>query len=186
MFESQLEKNVEVYIDDMVMKSKLVTEHLSNLGSVFEVLTKHKLWLNASKSSFGVSSTKFLGYMITHRGIEVNPDQIKAISDLQPPRNHKEVQKLTGMTVALNRFISRLVDKCRPFFQLLHKWKGFEWTEEHSIAFKELKEYLSRPPILSKPEKEEVLFAYIAVTCHVVSLVLVKWRLGAETSLLCE
>ena len=116
IFESQLGKNVEAYIDDMVMKSKLVTEHLSDLGSFFEVLRKHKLQLNASKSSFGVSSDNFLGYMITHRGIEVNLDQIKAISDLQPPQNHKEFQKLTRMTVSLNRFISQLVDKCRTFF----------------------------------------------------------------------
>ena len=83
IFESQLGKNVEVYIDDMVMKSKVVTEHLMDLGSMFEILSKHKLHLNASKCSFGVSSGKFLWYMITHRGIEVNPDQTKAISDLQ-------------------------------------------------------------------------------------------------------
>ena len=70
---------------------------------------------------FGVGSGNFLGYMVTHRGIKVNPDQIKAINKLQPPRNLKAVQKLTGMTTALNRFISRSVDRCRPFFLLLHK-----------------------------------------------------------------
>ena len=91
--------------------------------------------LNASKCSFGVGSGKFLGYMVTHRGIEVNLDQIKAINKLQPPRNPKEVQKLIGMTAALNRFISRSADRCRPFFLLLHKWKGFEWTEECVMAF---------------------------------------------------
>ena len=110
----------------MVVKSKVVTEHLSDLKNVFKVLRRHKLRLNASKCSFGVSSGKFLGYMVTHRGIEVKHDQIKAISDRQPPRNPKEVQKLTGMTATLNRFISRSADRCRPFFQVLHKWKGFE------------------------------------------------------------
>ena len=74
MFEPMLGKNVEVYIDDMVMKSKAEAEHVSDLGSIFEVLRKHKLHLNASKSSFGISSGKFLGYMITHRGIEVKPN----------------------------------------------------------------------------------------------------------------
>lgn len=74
MFEFQLRKNVEAYIDDMVVKSKQVSEHLNNLGSVFEVLMKHKLHLYASKCSFGVSSRKSLGYIITHRGIEVNPN----------------------------------------------------------------------------------------------------------------
>ena len=82
---------------------------------------RHKLRLNAPKCSFGVRSGKFLGYMVTHHGIEVNPDQIKAIKDLQPSWNPKEVQKLTGMTATLNRFISRSTDRCRPFFQLLNK-----------------------------------------------------------------
>jgi len=116
MFEPQLGKNIEVYIDDMVVKSKVESEHVSDLGSIFEVLREHKLRLNASKCSFGISSGKFLGYMVTYRGIEVNPDQIKAINNLQPPRNPKKVQKLTGMTAALNQFISRSADRCRPFF----------------------------------------------------------------------
>ena len=97
--------------------------------------TLTKLRLNVSKCSFGVGSGKFLGYMVTHRGIKVNPDQIKTINNLQPPRNPKEVQKLTGMTAALNRFISRSAGRCRPFFQLLNKWKGFEWIEECVLAF---------------------------------------------------
>ena len=74
MFEPQLGKNVEVYIDDMVVKSKLVFEHVGNLTNIFEILREHKLRLNASKCSFGVGSGKFWGYMVTHRGIEVNPD----------------------------------------------------------------------------------------------------------------
>ena len=82
MFEPQFGKNVEVYIDDMVVKSKLAFEHVEDFISIFEILREHKLRLNASKCSFGVGSRKFLGYMVTHRGIEVNPDQIKAINNL--------------------------------------------------------------------------------------------------------
>ena len=78
------------------------------------------------------------------------------------------------MITALNRFISRSADRCRPFFQLLNKWKGFEWTEECVLAFQQLKEYLSRPPIMSRPEMDEVLFAYIAMAPHAVSLVLIR------------
>ena len=89
----------------MVVKSKVVSEHLGDLRNIFEILRKHKLHLNTSKCSFGIGSGKFLGYMVTHRGIEANPDQIKVINSLQPPSNPKEVQKLTGMTTALNRFI---------------------------------------------------------------------------------
>ena len=84
----------------------MVLEHLEDLRIIFEILRNYKLHLNASKCSFGVGSGKFLGYMVTHRGIEVNPDQIKAINKLQAPRNPKEVQKLIGMAAALNRFIS--------------------------------------------------------------------------------
>ena len=102
MFEPQFGKNIEVYIDDKVVKSKVVSEHVGDLRDIFEILRKHKLCLNASKCSFGVGSGKFLGYMVIHRGIEVNPDQVKAINSLQPPRNPKEIQKLTTMTATPN------------------------------------------------------------------------------------
>ena len=126
MFESLLGKNIEIYIDDMVVKSKMVSEHLGDLQVIFEILRSYKLRLNASKCSFGVGSSKFLGYIVTHKGIEVNPDQIKAINNLRTPQNLKEVQKLTGMAATLNRFISRSANRCRPFFLLINKWKNFE------------------------------------------------------------
>ena len=117
---------------------------------------------------------KFLGYMVTHRGIEVNLDQIKAINNLQPPRNPKEVQKLTRMMAALNRFISRSADRCRPFFLLLHKWEEFEWSDKCVVAFQQLKQYLSRPPIMFSLVVDEVLFAYIAVALYAISFVLIR------------
>ena len=110
MFEAQLGRNMEAYIDDMVIKTKIAFKHIQDLEEAFVVLRKHRLWLNASKCSFGVSLGKLLGFMITHCGIEVNLDQIKVINDLHPPRNPKEVQRLTGMITALNRFISRLAN----------------------------------------------------------------------------
>ena len=91
MFKSQLSKNIKVYINDMVVKSKAVSEHVGDLEDMFEILRKHELHLNTSKCSFGVGSSKFLGYIVTHHGIEVNPYQVKAINSLQPPRNPKEV-----------------------------------------------------------------------------------------------
>ena len=94
-------------------------------------------------------------------------------NSLQPPQNPKEIQKLTGITAALNWFISRSADRCRPFFLLMNKWKDFEWTEECAQAFQQLKEYLSHPPIMSSPETDEVLFAYIVVALHAVNLVLI-------------
>ena len=135
MFEPQPGKSIEVYVDDMVVKSKVVSEHVEDLGAIFDILREHKLRLNASKCSFGVRSGKFLGYMVTYREIEVSPGQIKAIHSLQSPQNPKEVQKLTGMIVALNRFISRSTDRCRPFYLLMNKWKGFKWSEDCALAF---------------------------------------------------
>ena len=173
-------KNIEVYIDDMVVKSKIVFGHIRDLVDIFKILRGHKLRLNASKCSFGMGSGKFLSYMVTHRGIEVNPDQVRAINNLQPPQNPKEVQKLTGMTTTLNRFISRSADRFRPFFLLMNKWKGFKWTEECAQAFQQLKDYLSHPPIMSSPKANEVPFAYIAVAPHVVSLVLIQVDSGKQ------
>ena len=112
MFKPQLGKNIEVYIDDMVVKSKVESEHVNDLENIFGILRKHKLDLDPSRCSFGIGSGKFLGYMVTHRGIEVDPDQVRKINNLQPPRSPKEVQRLTGMIVALIRFICRFADKC--------------------------------------------------------------------------
>ena len=99
---------------------------------------------------------------------------------MQPPRNPKEVQKLTDMIAALNRFISRSANRCRPSFLLLNKWKGFKWTEECALAFQQLKEYLSRPPVMSSLEADEVLFAYISMALHAVSLVLIRMDNGVQ------
>ena len=118
--------------------------------------------------------------MVTHKGIEVNPDQIKAINNLRTPRNPKEVQKLTGMAATLNRFISRSVDRCRPFFLLINKWNNFEWTEECARAFQQLKDYLARSPIMFSPKPGKILFTYIAVTPYAVSLVLIRVDNGIQ------
>ena len=180
MFKSLLGKNIKIYIDDIVVKSKVISEHLGDVRIIFEILRNYKLHLNASKCSFGVGSDKFLGYMVTHRGIEVNLDQIKTINNLRASQNPKEVQKLTGMAATLNRFISRLIDRCRPLFLLINKWKGFKWTEECATTFQQLKDYVARPPIMSSPEPNEVLFAYIPVAPYAVSLVLIRVDNGVQ------
>ena len=104
---------------------------------------------------------------------------------MQPPQNPKEVQKLTGMIAALNRFISRSADRCRPFFLLLYKWKGFKWTKECVVAFQQLKEYLSRPSIMSSPEVDEVLFAYLEITFYAISFVLIRVDSGTQRPVYC-
>ena len=125
MFRDKIGCTVEVYIDDMVVKSKQKMQHIDDLKGVFEVIRQHRLRLNADKCAFGVGAGKLLGYLITNQGIEVNPDQIEAVKRLKLPSNPKEVQALTGMLAALNRFISKFADCYCPFYQLLKKWKGF-------------------------------------------------------------
>jgi hypothetical protein len=173
MFKNQIGKTMEIYIDDMVEKSKSSQNHLEDLTETFRTLRLHKLRLNASKCVFGVGFGKFLGFMVSHRGIEVNPDQIKAIQELKTPRTHKEVQRLTGMTAALSRFISRSADRCQPFFQLLKKGTTFQWNDSCMSAFEDLNKYLSSPLLLSTPVLGEPLFLYLAVSEHAVSAVLI-------------
>ena len=136
MFGSQIGKTVEVYIDDMLVKSVRKEDHLAHLREVFEILRRDELRLNASKCLFGVRSGKFLGHIISSRGIEANPDQISTLISLEEPKNTKQVQRLTGMIAALSRFISRSADKCRPFFRLLGKKRKFLWDKDCSAAFR--------------------------------------------------
>ena len=121
MFRDKIRHTVEVYIDDMAVKSKREMQHIDDLKGVFKVLRQHRLRLNADKCAFGVRAGKFLGYLITNQGIKVNHDKIEAVKHLKPPSNPKEVQVLTSMLTALNRFISKFADRCQPFYQLLKK-----------------------------------------------------------------
>ena len=134
MFEHLIGKTVEVYIDDMLIKSLREEDHVADLLQVFDILRGSRLRLNVS-NTFGVSSGKFLDHVVSKRGIEANPDRIAALVDLAEPRNIKQVQRLTGMVAALGCFISRSADKCKPFFQLLGKKSKFVWDEECSAAF---------------------------------------------------
>ena len=128
MFHPQIWQNVEVYIDDMLVRSQDEGKHLDNLQETFVTLRQYNMRLNPSKCAFGVSSRKFLGFMVSHRGIEANLNKIQAILSMEPSRNIKEVQSLTERVVALNRFVFKATDKCLPFFKVLKK--AFEWMDE--------------------------------------------------------
>ena len=134
--------------------------------------------LNPSKCAFRVTAGKFLGFMVSQRGIEVNPEKVRAIMELTPPKMVKEVQSLNGKIASLNRFISRATDKCLPFFRTLKKL--FEWMEECQQGFENLKVYLSSPPLLnpSRPRKE--LYLYLAVSQAAVSATLVREEDGCQ------
>ena len=112
---------MEDYVDNMLLKSLDEGKHLNDLQETFDTLRQYNMKLNPSKCSFGVSSRKFLGFMVSHRGIEANLDKIQAILDMKPPQNIKEVQSLIRRVAALNRFVSKAIDKCLPFFKVLKK-----------------------------------------------------------------
>ncbi|GFS37725.1 hypothetical protein Acr_00g0053660 [Actinidia rufa] len=159
---------MDAYIDDMVVKSKEESNHLRDLAEIFAIVRQHKLRLNAAKCAFSVGSRKFLGHLVTRRGIEANPEQIAVIDQIASPRNAKEVQKLVGMAATLNRFISKSFDKCRPFFKLLRKNAKFSWDEESEMALQQFKKYLTKPPLLSTPDEGELLHVYLAVSEHAI------------------
>jgi hypothetical protein len=143
---------VEVYVDDIVVKTKKGSTLVEDLTLVFDKLCTTRTKLNPEKCVFGVSAGKLLGFLVSHRGIEANPDKIKAIEVMRPPCHIKDVQKLTGSLAALSRFISRLAERALPFFKLLRGSGPFSWTEEAEQAFSELKQHLTSLPVLVAPE----------------------------------
>ncbi|KAL0416465.1 UNVERIFIED_CONTAM: hypothetical protein Slati_3478400 [Sesamum latifolium] len=180
IFQPQLGRNMEVYVDDMVVKSKEAHQHVEDLEETFAALRKYRLKLNPEKCAFGISGGRFLGFMVTQRGIEANLAKIKAILDTGSPTNINEVQRLTGRIAALSRFISKSGEKVLPLFKTLRKVKDFEWTEECQQAFEELKAYLARLPLLVKPSLGDTLYLYISSTSQAISCVLVREKEGTQ------
>ena len=172
MFQKQIDTTMEVYIDDMLVKSTTVELHIAHLSEAFQILRNYNMKLNPAKCAFGVSAEKFLGFIINHRGIEANPDKIKAVLDMPSPSGIKEVQRLMGRIASLSRFVSRASDKCQPFFQVLKK--AFQWDTKCEEAFSALKTYLSSPPILVSRIEGELLTLYLAISDFSTNAVLVR------------
>ncbi|GFS42015.1 hypothetical protein Acr_00g0077690 [Actinidia rufa] len=171
---SAITETMDAYIDDMVVKSKEEPDHIRDLTKVFDILKRHKLRLNVAKCTFGVDLGNFLADLVMRRGIEANPKQITVINNLVSPKTAKEVQKLIGIAATLNRFINKSSDKCRPFFKPLCKNIKFSWNEECELALQEFKKYLTQPPLHSTPNEGELLYVYLTVLEHAVSLVLLR------------
>src|SRR3954465_5264642 len=172
----QIGRNVQVYVDDVVIKTYSPNTLRGALRETFATLNKYRIKLNPKKCVFGVPAGKLLGYMVSARGIEANPEKVQAIAKMQEPTNIKGVQQLTVRLAALSRFIGRLGERTLPFYQLLGKGEKFEWTEEARKAFVDLKKTLSTPPILAVPKEREKLYLYIAARSSVVSTTLVVER----------
>ena len=172
MFSKQIGRNMEVYVDDMLIKSKQELANLDDLKQTFTTLRQYQMKLNPSKCAFGVASGKFLGFMVSRRGIEANPEKMQAILDMALSKTVKEVQKLTGRIAALNKFGSKATDRCLPFFKILKQ--VFYWTDECEASFQELKRYLSNPPLLSLSKEGENLFLYLAMSATAMSIALIR------------
>jgi len=143
MFAEQIGQTMEVYVDDMLVKSKKAIDHIAYLDEMFHVLRKYGMKMNPLKCSFEVSSGKFLGFIVHARGIEANAVQVQTLKNIKIPSTRREMQSLNGKVIALSRFISKATDKCVPFFEALKKDKGkFKWTDECLAAFLNLLEHL--------------------------------------------
>jgi hypothetical protein len=127
---AQIGKNVQVYIDDVVITTKKEQSLIDDLRETFDNLYHYKIKLNLKKCFFGVPGGQVLGYFISARGIEANPIKIKAILYMEPPTNLQQVQQLAGRVAALSRFIAKLGEKALPFYQLMKQSEKFEWTIE--------------------------------------------------------
>ena len=129
---------------------------MDDLKEIFDTLRSYNMKLNPDKCAFRVTTGKFLGFMVSQRGIEANPNKIRIIIEMAPPRSVKEVQSLNGKVAALNKFMFRATDKCLPFFHMLKR--SFEWTAKCQQTFEELKTYLSSPSLLIPSQLGEELF----------------------------
>nr|XP_009387907.1 PREDICTED: uncharacterized protein LOC103974748 [Musa acuminata subsp. malaccensis] len=180
MFAHQIGRNMEVYIDDMIVKSRTTATHLPDLAETFDTLRRYNIRLNPAKCAFGINSGKFLGFIIHERGINVNPDKVWAIIDMQAPRAIKELQRLNGRLAALSRFLSRSGDRCLPFFRALKNPQEFAWTAECGEAFAHIKEHLASLPRLASVSPQEKLGIYLAASQNAVSSVLIKEAPGGQ------
>ncbi|PKA48677.1 putative mitochondrial protein [Apostasia shenzhenica] len=182
IFRDQRGRNLEAYIDNILVKSKILEGHLGDLKETLDTLRRFNLKLNPTKCTFGAASGKFLGYLVSARGIEANPDKISAILSMPSPKTAKKIQKLAGRINSLGRFISKAGDRCLPFFRCLRNNKGGQWTDKCEAAFTKLKRYLTSAPILVALKEGAVLSLYLDVSITAVSTVLVDDDKGGTTS----
>ncbi|KOM56132.1 hypothetical protein LR48_Vigan10g202400 [Vigna angularis] len=165
---------MDVYVDDMVIRSNSVEQHLQDLKEVFAQLRRYSMRLNPAKCTFGVPAGKFLGFMLTRRGIEANPDKCKAVLDMPAPRTLREVQRLVGRLTALSRFIPRLAEHIKPILKNLKKGSTQHWDNDCETAFSTVKHILTSPPIMARPDEGSDLQLYLAAAPYAVSAALIQ------------
>jgi hypothetical protein len=186
IFGEHIGPTVEAYVDDIVVKTKKISNVINDLDVAFKCLRAKNIKLNPEKSIFGIPRGMLLGFIISKRGIEANPEKITAITKMGPIRDLKGVQRVTGCLAALSRFISHLGEKALLLYRLLKKSEHFLWTLKAEEALAKLKATLSNSPILVPPTTGEPLLLYVAATTQVVSTVLIVERLEEGHTLLVQ
>jgi hypothetical protein len=164
--------NIHAYVDDIAVMSKKQDDLIADLQETFTNPRKYNMMLNPTKCVFGVPAGQLIGFIVSHRSIEVNPEKIKTILEISRPNDLKDVQRLTSCMAAVSRFISRLGEKALPLYKLMKKSDEFVWTNEADAALKDLKRVLSDAPVLAAPEDQEPMLLYMAATNRVVSIVI--------------
>ncbi|XP_070036516.1 uncharacterized protein [Nicotiana tomentosiformis] len=163
IFHDMIHREIEVYVDDVIIKSKKHSDHVKDLRKFFQRLRRYNLKLNRAKCTFGVPSGKLLGFVVSRSGIELDPSKIKSIQELPPLKNKTEVMSLLGRLNYISRFIAQLTTTCEPIFKLLRKNVAVKWTGECQEAFDKIKRNLSNPPVLVPPEPGRPLILYLTV-----------------------
>ena len=163
-----------------MVKSRKVETLISDLKETFGNLRVYKMMLNPAKCVFGVPAGKLLGFLVSNRGIEANPKNIKAIMSLAKPACINDVQHLAGRIAALSRFISRLGEKAIPLYHMMKKTDNFVWSDAANAAFEDLKKQLAEPPVLAAPIEKEPLLLYVAANARAVSVAIVVERKEAR------
>nr|XP_043611691.1 uncharacterized protein LOC122583338 [Erigeron canadensis] len=182
-FGRQIGRNLEVYVNDMVIKSRSEEDMFVDIEETFKTLRSINMKLNPKKCSFGVEEGQFLGHMITKEGFRADPEKVKDIQSMKPPQALKEIQSLNGKLAALHRFLSKSADKSLPFFHTLKgclEKQNFKWTEGAQKAFTELKDYLCQLPTKTAPIPGETLQMYLAASEETISAVLIASRKGTQ------
>lgn len=162
VFHDMMHDVVKDYVDDLLSKSKTHEQHWDVLERVFACLLKHNVRLNPKKCVFGITSGKLLGFIISKRGIEVDPKKVIAITSMPPPHDLKTLRSLQGKIQVIHCFITQLSDRCHPFNDLLKKGVHFDWGDECQKAFEDLKQCLLNPPILIPPKVRVPFYLYLS------------------------
>jgi hypothetical protein len=176
VFRDHIGPTIEAYVDDIVVKSKRVNNLVDDLDISFNCLKEKNIKLNHEKCVFGVPRGMLLGFIVSERGIEANPEKISTITKMGPIQDLKGMQRVTGYLAALSRFISRLGEKALHLYRLLKKSEHFSWTLEAEEALTKLKAILSNPSILIPLATGEPLLLYVAAMTQVVSAAVVVER----------